>query len=79
MARAIRKGTGANWVTVILPRGANVPASAVTAIGRVVDNQYVELTVTNEKGLVEKVTLSRTGATITRQERVVVTGACYPA
>jgi hypothetical protein len=64
-ARAIRTGTGANWVTVILPRRAGVPSSAVSATGRVVDNSYVDLTVTNERVLTEQVRLSRTGATVT--------------
>lgn len=64
MARAVRTGTGANWVTVILPRRAGVPSSAVSATGRVVDNSYVELTVTNDKGRTEQVRLSRTGASI---------------
>jgi hypothetical protein len=65
MARAIRKGTGANWVTVIIPRRPGVPSSAVTATGRVVDNTYVELSVTNDQGRTEHVNLSRTGATVT--------------
>lgn len=64
MARAVRTGTGANWVTVILPRRAGVPSSAVSATGRVVGNSYVELTVTNDKGRTERVHLSRTGATV---------------
>jgi hypothetical protein len=37
----------------------------VTATGRVVDNTYVELSVTNDQGRTEHVTLSRTGATVT--------------
>jgi hypothetical protein len=65
MARAVRKGTGANWVTVILPRRPGVSSTAVSATGRVVDNSYVELTVTNADGLTEQVRLSRTGATVT--------------
>jgi hypothetical protein len=65
MARAVRTGTGANWVTVILSRRAGVPSSAVSATGRVVDNSYVELTVTNDKGRTEQVRLSRTSATVT--------------
>jgi hypothetical protein len=65
MARATRTGTGANWVTVIIPRRPGVPSSAVTATGRVVDNTYVDLSVTNDQGRTEHVTLSRTGATVT--------------
>lgn len=64
MARAVRTGTGANWVAVILPRRAGVPSSAVSATGRVVDNSYVDLTVTNDRGRTEQVRLSRTGATV---------------
>jgi hypothetical protein len=66
MARATREGTGANWVTVVIPRRAGVPSSAVSATGRVVDSAYVDLTVTNDKGRVEHVRLSRTGASVTR-------------
>jgi hypothetical protein len=42
-----------------------VSSTAVSATGRVVDNSYVELTVTNADGLTEQVRLSRTGATVT--------------
>jgi hypothetical protein len=64
MARAVRKGTGANWVAVIIPRPAGVPSSAVSATGRVVGNDHVDLTVTNGEGRTEHVRLSRTGATV---------------
>jgi hypothetical protein len=66
MARAARRGTGANWVTVIIPRRPGVPASAVHATGRVVGNSYVDLTVTDGEGVTEQVRLSRTDATVTR-------------
>lgn len=63
MARAVRKGTGANWVTVVIPRRAGVPSSAVGATGRVIGGR-VELTVTNGEGRTEQVTLSRTSASV---------------
>jgi hypothetical protein len=37
----------------------------VSATGRIVDNSYVDLTVTNERGLTEQVRLSRIGASVT--------------
>lgn len=64
MARATRSGTGANWVTVIIPRRPGVPSSAVSATGRVIGNSRVELTVTNDKGRTEHVTLARYGASV---------------
>jgi hypothetical protein len=63
MARATRKGVGANWVTVIIPRRPGVPPSAVNATGRIVGDR-VYVTVTNDKGLTEHVTLARWGASV---------------
>jgi hypothetical protein len=63
MARAVRKGTGANWVTVVIPRRAGVPSSAVSATGLVIGSR-VELQVTNGDGRTEQVTLSRTSASV---------------
>jgi hypothetical protein len=64
MARATRVGVGANWLTVIIPRKAGVPSSAVSATGRVAGDDLVELNVTNDEGRTEHVWLSRRGATV---------------
>lgn len=65
VVKAVRKDTGANIITVILPRKDGVPPEAVRATGWIAGNA-AHLTVTNENGLVERVTLTRTTATITR-------------